>query len=572
MNGYFVHFFAPENLKPLRKHVVFVLDTSGSMWGRRIEQLKEAMTKILADLTPDFDYFNILTFASDVVLWSPDDKTPLSPNSHWSPPGQAITKLIDTAKKQPYLATKENIQKAQLFINGLVASGGTNIHDSVVQALNLTNAIKLARDGPTAVNTTSKTNPTTVVPDLAVTSPEPAPEPTTTQTVPTTQAISKPLTILPANAESLIIFLTDGEPTVGITNPTTLQSLIKTANANSSIPIFSLGFGDGADFPFLRKLSLQNNGFARKIYEASDAALQLKGFYNEIASPLLSNVTFNYTSPDYSIENVTITKYPTVFGGTEITVAGKIVPKEKSDGKSSLEATESEVIVDANDDAVTTSSTPKPRIVIVGETPAISSRLNDDNNDLDSFNEVSLVPTDKHYFDVYIEGYGRDGSLRFNNPEIFSSPIPWGIPVVRPFPPRPTVAPTQEDVFLERLWAYLTIRQLIDKDLAQEEKTNEVKVAPTPTLTPSSVASTTFAPGYGNNTTPRNVTVVVPETPKQRALRLALKYKFVTPLTSLVVVKPNSSDVTDSVPTDPQAGISGMDLFSLFMLFSDGDG
>lgn len=65
MNGYFVHFFAPTNLPPLRKHVIFVLDISGSMWGRKMEQLKEAMTKILADLNSD-DYLNIITFSSDV--------------------------------------------------------------------------------------------------------------------------------------------------------------------------------------------------------------------------------------------------------------------------------------------------------------------------------------------------------------------------------------------------------------------------------------------------------------------------------------------------------------------------
>ena len=29
MDGYFVHFVAPENLPPMPKHVIFVLDTSG---------------------------------------------------------------------------------------------------------------------------------------------------------------------------------------------------------------------------------------------------------------------------------------------------------------------------------------------------------------------------------------------------------------------------------------------------------------------------------------------------------------------------------------------------------------
>ncbi len=67
MEGFFVHFFAPENLQPLRKHVVFILDVSGSMWGRKMEQLKESQKKILDDLNHD-DFFNIITFSSDVFV------------------------------------------------------------------------------------------------------------------------------------------------------------------------------------------------------------------------------------------------------------------------------------------------------------------------------------------------------------------------------------------------------------------------------------------------------------------------------------------------------------------------
>ncbi|PSN48671.1 hypothetical protein C0J52_04775 [Blattella germanica] len=56
-DGYFAHYFAPEELKPLPKHVTFALDISGSMGGRKIAQLKEGMEKILGDLHQD-DYFN----------------------------------------------------------------------------------------------------------------------------------------------------------------------------------------------------------------------------------------------------------------------------------------------------------------------------------------------------------------------------------------------------------------------------------------------------------------------------------------------------------------------------------
>lgn len=38
-NGYFVHYFAPEGLSAIPKNVVFVIDTSGSMRGRKIQQV-----------------------------------------------------------------------------------------------------------------------------------------------------------------------------------------------------------------------------------------------------------------------------------------------------------------------------------------------------------------------------------------------------------------------------------------------------------------------------------------------------------------------------------------------------
>ena len=55
VDGYFVHYFAPNDLAPLRKHVVFVLDRSGSMVGVKMKQMKTAMKTILKDLD-DGDY------------------------------------------------------------------------------------------------------------------------------------------------------------------------------------------------------------------------------------------------------------------------------------------------------------------------------------------------------------------------------------------------------------------------------------------------------------------------------------------------------------------------------------
>lgn len=38
-DGHFVQFFAPSNLSPLPKNIVFVIDVSGSMWGVKMKQV-----------------------------------------------------------------------------------------------------------------------------------------------------------------------------------------------------------------------------------------------------------------------------------------------------------------------------------------------------------------------------------------------------------------------------------------------------------------------------------------------------------------------------------------------------
>ncbi|KAM7339224.1 hypothetical protein ACRRTK_002708 [Alexandromys fortis] len=119
----------------------------------------------------------------------------------------------------------------------------------------------------------------------------------------------------------LIMFLTDGEPTAGVTTPSAILSNIRQALGHR-VSLFSLAFGDDADFSLLRRLSLENRGEARRIYEDTDAALQLEGLYEEISKPLLADVRLDYlgglvgTSPR--------AHFPNYFCGSELVVAGKV--------------------------------------------------------------------------------------------------------------------------------------------------------------------------------------------------------------------------------------------------------
>ncbi|HWS89487.1 MAG TPA: TonB family protein [Pyrinomonadaceae bacterium] len=108
--GYFTLILQPprrvtvEDVTP--KELVFVLDTSGSMEGFPIEKAKETMGLALDSLNPQ-DTFNLITFAGDThVLF-----------------------------EEPVPATRENLLRAQQFLQSRTGDGGTEMMKAIKAAL-----------------------------------------------------------------------------------------------------------------------------------------------------------------------------------------------------------------------------------------------------------------------------------------------------------------------------------------------------------------------------------------------------------------------------------------------------
>ena len=113
--------------------------------------------------------------------------------------------------------------------------------------------------------------------------------------------------------------LTDGKANAGkYTTPPTIRENILKLNTEE-VSIFSLGFGYDVDFDFLKALSLENFGYAFRIYEGEDAGEQITNFYETISTPLLKNIKFNYDN----VDEVYPTEVDNLFEGSEITVVGK---------------------------------------------------------------------------------------------------------------------------------------------------------------------------------------------------------------------------------------------------------
>ena len=119
----------------------------------------------------------------------------------------------------------------------------------------------------------------------------------------------------------LIVMLTDGEPTSGVTSEEQIISNAKNRIAGTRISLNCLGFGFSLNFSLLERLAIENNGIVRRIYEDSDAAQQLEGFFKEISAPILHTIRISYPVGVY--EKISDVDFPLLFSGSELVVAGK---------------------------------------------------------------------------------------------------------------------------------------------------------------------------------------------------------------------------------------------------------
>jgi uncharacterized protein YegL len=114
----------------------------------------------------------------------------------------------------------------------------------------------------------------------------------------------------------LCVLLTDGRDSLGEEVRVKTSSLAR----EGEFRLYGLAFGSDADLPLLERMAADTKGSTRRIYVGADAASQLKGFFEEIATPLLADVRVAYEPA--VVRNATRSSFPTFFRGTDFVVAG----------------------------------------------------------------------------------------------------------------------------------------------------------------------------------------------------------------------------------------------------------
>jgi Ca-activated chloride channel family protein len=239
-DGYFLLLASPGLDAPKgtvqKKDICFVLDTSGSMAGAKMEQAKKALSFCLNNLE-ETDRFEVIRFSTE--------SEPLF------------------SELRP--ASKANVDKALSFVKELRAIGGTAISDALHQALGMKH---------------ESTRP------------------------------------------FQIVFLTDGEPTIGETNEDVLVSLA-TKESGGNTRIFCFGIGNDVNTHLLDRIAIDTRALSTYVAPEEDIEIKLSNFYTKIKEPVLSEVKLAFTGDAIRTSQLYPGTMPDLFKGEMLLAFGR---------------------------------------------------------------------------------------------------------------------------------------------------------------------------------------------------------------------------------------------------------
>lgn len=244
--GFFLAMVSPKveisKEKKVKKNVIFILDTSGSMKGKKIEQARGALKFCLNSLNRG-DRFNVIDF---------DDR-------------------IESFKSELVEVNSANLDEALEFVRKTEADGGTDINSALLTGLEQIRS----EDRP-----------------------------------------------------NFLIFLTDGLPTVGVTE---LKDILKNVDEKNRYRarVFVFGVGYDVNTHLLDKIASENHATSDYVSPDEDIEIKVSHFFKKISNPILTDLALKFdrigTSQIYPKE------LPDLFQGSQLILLGKFDGQGPSD-------------------------------------------------------------------------------------------------------------------------------------------------------------------------------------------------------------------------------------------------
>jgi Ca-activated chloride channel family protein len=120
----------------------------------------------------------------------------------------------------------------------------------------------------------------------------------------------------------VVIFLTDGQPTVGETNEDKLVESVTKANV-ANTRVFSFGIGTDVNTHLLDRVASQTKAVSQYVLPEEDLEVKLSSFYSKIKEPVLSNVEVAFSGGNIRTSQLYPSAVPDLFKGEVLVAFGR---------------------------------------------------------------------------------------------------------------------------------------------------------------------------------------------------------------------------------------------------------
>ena len=118
-----------------------------------------------------------------------------------------------------------------------------------------------------------------------------------------------------------VVFFTDGQPTIGETQPDKiLKNTLAKNTANTRI--FTFGVGDDVNATMLDQLAEKTRALSTYVRPAEDIENKVSGLYGKISNPVLTNLKLSATN-DIKFSEIYPPELPDLFHGSQLVVLGR---------------------------------------------------------------------------------------------------------------------------------------------------------------------------------------------------------------------------------------------------------
>ncbi len=120
----------------------------------------------------------------------------------------------------------------------------------------------------------------------------------------------------------MVLFMTDGAPTIGETEPDKILALAKAKNTGNA-RVFTLGVGFDLDVRLLDKLADENHGLRQYVTPTESLETRMAAYYEKFSAPVLTDADLKIDGAGVEIYDIYPKRLSDVFKGQQIAVYGR---------------------------------------------------------------------------------------------------------------------------------------------------------------------------------------------------------------------------------------------------------